>query len=252
MLLVVLACLALLCSPTQAIKFDIPAKGHSVVTRCIWNYALADTLVIVTVNNGPMPDSKVDAAGQQLDVEIVDASKHNNVYLHKRDVSGETRMAINTHSNSDLGVCFTNRLKKGEYDDAREDIDSRLVCCRWYSSSHDLFSRRPGASKAGESGMSIDLDVDIGADAVDYNAIANQESLSGLETEMRKLEAVAQEILDGMSYLKKREEKMRGTNESTNSRVQNFASLTLLALVALGIWQMWHLRSFFRRKYLID
>ena len=98
----------------------------------------------------------------------------------------------------------------------------------------------------------VDLDVDIGADAVDYNAIANQESLSGLETEMRKLEAVAQEILDGMSYLKKREEKMRGTNESTNSRVQNFASLTLVALVALGIWQMWHLRSFFRRKYLID
>lgn len=54
--------------------------------------------------------------------------------------------------------------------------------------------------------------MDIGADAVDYNAIANQESLSGLETEMRKLEAVAQEILEGMDYLKKREEKMRGTN----------------------------------------
>lgn len=40
--------------------------------------------------------------------------------------------------------------------------------------------------------------------------------------------------------------------ESTNSRVQSFASLTLVALVALGIWQMWHLRSFFQRKYLID
>jgi hypothetical protein len=58
----------------------------------------------------------------------------------------------------------------------------------------------------------IDLDVDIGADAVDYNAIANQESLSGLETEMRKLEAIAGEVVNEMDYLKKRESKMRDTN----------------------------------------
>lgn len=70
----------------------------------------------------------------------------------------------------------------------------------------------------GNAGSTIDLDVDIGADAVDYNAIANQESLSGLETEMKKLEAVAGEILDGLEYLKKREERMRGTNgEFTDS-----------------------------------
>jgi len=58
----------------------------------------------------------------------------------------------------------------------------------------------------------IDLDVDIGADAVDYNAIANQESLSGLETEMRKLEGVVGEIVNEMDYLKKREIKMKDTN----------------------------------------
>lgn len=58
----------------------------------------------------------------------------------------------------------------------------------------------------------VDLDVDIGADAVDYNAIANQESLSGLETEMRKLESVVSEIMNEMEYLKKRESKMRDTN----------------------------------------
>lgn len=58
----------------------------------------------------------------------------------------------------------------------------------------------------------MDVDVDIGADAVDYNAIANQESLSGLETEMRKLEAVAIEVVNEMDYLKKRESKFRDTN----------------------------------------
>lgn len=58
----------------------------------------------------------------------------------------------------------------------------------------------------------IDLDVDIGADAVDYNAIAKQESLSGLEVEMRKLEGVVKEIVDELNYLKRREARMRDTN----------------------------------------
>jgi hypothetical protein len=75
----------------------------------------------------------------------------------------------------------------------------------------------------------IDLDVDIGADAVDYkcvclpwciccpmtcpaSAIANQESLSGLETEMRRLEGLVKEIVDEMGYLQKREERFAKTN----------------------------------------
>lgn len=54
--------------------------------------------------------------------------------------------------------------------------------------------------------------MDIGADAVDYNAIAKQESLSGLEVEMRKLEGVVKEIVDELNYLKRREARMRDTN----------------------------------------
>lgn len=44
------------------------------------------------------------------------------------------------------------------------------------------------------------------------SAIANQESLSGLETEMRKLEGVVKEIVDEMDYLKTREERFQSTN----------------------------------------
>lgn len=67
-------------------------------------------------------------------------------------------------------------------------------------------------SQAPKYVRSIDLDVDIGADAVDYNAIAKQESLSGLEVEMRKLEGVVKEIVDELNYLKRREARMRDTN----------------------------------------
>lgn len=81
--------------------------------------------------------------------------------------------------------------------------------------------------------MTIDVDVDIGADAVDYNAIANQESLSGLETEMRKLEAIASEVVNEMDYLKKRESKMRDTNGKSSSHNARYlvADLFLLAFL---------------------
>lgn len=89
---------------------------------------------------------------------------------------------------------------------------------------------------------------------------------------MRKLEGIVKEIVDEMGYLKKREERFTGTNStsdqppislvhlvssqfdlaSTNQRVQNFAWFTLLSLAGLGVWQIFHLRAFFKRKYLID
>lgn len=78
------------------------------------------------------------------------------------------------------------------------------------------------------------------------------ESLSGLEVEMRKLEGVVKEIVDELNYLKKREARMRDTNESTNERVWWFSILTMAILVALGIWQILYLRSYFKRKHLID
>jgi hypothetical protein len=86
---------------------------------------------------------------------------------------------------------------------------------------------------------------------------------------MRKLEGIVKEIVDEMDYLKRREERFQDTNGkpfsatcptladvdllvSTNVRVQNFAWLTIVALLSLGVWQIMHLRAFFKRKYLID
>ncbi|KAG0144228.1 hypothetical protein CROQUDRAFT_47594, partial [Cronartium quercuum f. sp. fusiforme G11] len=99
---------------------------------------------------------------------------------------------------------------------------------------------------------SIDLDVDIGADAVDYNAIAKAESLSGLEVKMRKLEGIIKEIVEELDHLKRREAKMRDTNESTNNRINHFAFLTVSVLFSSGVWQIWYLRRFFRCKNLIE
>ena len=45
-----------------------------------------------------------------------------------------------------------------------------------------------------------------------FSAIANQESLSTLEVEMRKLEGTVKEVVDELAYLQRREARMRDTN----------------------------------------
>ncbi|KAG6828267.1 vesicle coat component [Tricholoma furcatifolium] len=211
-----LSTLLFLTLPTHAIKFLLRAERYPHHGKCIWNAAHPNTLVIVTANVGP-------GDNQRVDIEIVDSSPKHNVYLSKKGIKAESRLAITTHEEGEVGVCFKNYIEG----DVPYEMEKKL-------------------SKV------IDLDVDIGADAIDYNAIANQESLSGLETEMRKLEGLVKEIVDEMEYLKAREVRFSSTNLSTNVRVQNFAWFTIFALAGLGVWQIFHLRAFFKRKYLID
>ncbi|EAU89245.1 hypothetical protein CC1G_03510 [Coprinopsis cinerea okayama7 len=197
----------------QAIKFSLPASRYP-ASKCIWNSVHDNQLVIVTANVSPGPN-------QRVDIEIVDSSPAKNVYLNKKGIKGETRLAVTTHAEGEVGVCLKNTIE---------------------------------GTVSGTQSLAriVDLDVDIGADAVDYNAIANQESLSGLETEMRKIEGVIKELIDDMTYIKKRQERFTKTNISTSRRVHNFAWFTIFALTALGVWQVLHLRSYFKRKYLID
>ena len=209
--LATLVVLAAFAHVAGAIKFRMDAERHS-TPFCVWNYALRDTLAIISVN--VVPDGQ--SLEQSVDVKVIDRP-HHNVYLHKRGLHGETRLAVSTHRDADLGVCFTNQ----------------------------------GGSRGKESSI-IDLDVQLGGDAVDYNAIANQESLSGMETELRKLTTQVDEVLDELEYMKKRQMRLSETHASTLLRVHGFAWLTFAVVVCLGVWQVYHLRGFFKRKYLID
>lgn len=58
--------------------------------------------MIVTANVPGEPD-------QQVDIQILDGSERGNVYLSKKDVRGEARLAATTHESADVGVCLTNR-----------------------------------------------------------------------------------------------------------------------------------------------
>jgi hypothetical protein len=92
----------------------------------------------------------------------------------------------------------------------------------------------------------VELDIDIGADAKDWSAVQANEKLKPVETELRRMEEMVAEIVAEMDYLRTREQKLRDTNESTNTRVKWFAFGTMGMLVALGAWQVVYLRAYFR------
>ncbi|CCX11691.1 emp24/gp25L/p24 family/GOLD-domain-containing protein [Pyronema domesticum] len=199
----------------QALKFDIPAlpKGTN-KPRCIRNYVSKDTLVVVTVTAS---GNKGD--GQTLNIHIKDTV--GNEYGKSKDVAGgETRMAFTSHADAAFDVCFDNTMT----DSSRKTM---------------------GLVRA------IELDVDIGADARDWAAIQAAEKLKPVEIELRRIEEVVSEIVNQMEYLRRREQKLRDTNESTNERVKYFALAVMATLVGLGGWQVFYLRAYFKSKHLI-
>ncbi|KAI9881594.1 MAG: vesicle coat component [Pleopsidium flavum] len=206
--------LSVLLPVSWALKFDLNAHaGHSAkYERCIRNFVAKDTLVVVTAT---VAGQKGD--GQIVNMHIKDAV--GNDYGRPKDVVGEKRMAFTSAADSAFDVCFENVL----------------------TASHAVMN----------PSRHIELDIDIGADARDWSAIQAAEKLKPVETELRRIEELVQEVVNEMDYLRTREQKLRDTNESTNERVKWFAFGTMGMLVGLGAWQIVYLRAYFRSKHLI-
>ncbi|KAI1085242.1 emp24/gp25L/p24 family/GOLD-domain-containing protein [Whalleya microplaca] len=211
--------IVLLIASANALKFDLQAQPQNQVQqRCIRNFAAKDTLVVVTATVG---GSKGD--GQQVNLNILDDI--GNQYGKPKDVAGEQRLVFTTHADAGFDVCFENILTiaLNKFKPARNNNPSR----------------------------SIELDIDIGADAKDWSAIQSTEKLKPVETEIRRIEEMIAEVVKEMDYLRAREQKLRDTNESTNTRVKWFGIGTTMLLIILWGWQIMYLRAYFRSKHLI-
>lgn len=106
--------------------------------------------------------------------------------------------------------------------------------------------------------------------------LGKAEKLKPMELELRRLEDLAESIVNDFAYMRAREEEMRDTNgenklrspvvthlllppttctcapESTNSRVLYFGLFSMLCLLFLAAWQIFYLRRFFQAKKLIE
>ncbi|TRX95743.1 hypothetical protein FHL15_003297 [Xylaria flabelliformis] len=212
--------IVLFIASVNALKFDLTAtpQRDGMKERCIRNFVAKDTLVVVT---SIVSGSKGD--GQVVNIHIRDTV--GNEYGRPRDVAGEQRTVFTSHADAAFDVCFENIMTGA------------------------LSDFKPG--RANNPTRHVELDIDIGADAKDWSAIQATEKLRPVETDLRRIEEMIQEVVNEMDYLRAREQKLRDTNESTNTRVKWFGIGTTTLLIALWGWQIMYLRAYFRSKHLI-
>nr|XP_014585830.1 transmembrane emp24 domain-containing protein 9 [Equus caballus] len=99
--------------------------------------------------------------------------------------------------------------------------------------------------------LAIHLDMQLGEHTNDYTEIAANDKLTLLHLRVQQLVEQVEQIQKEQEYQRWREERFRQTSESTNQRVLWWSILQTLILVAIGIWQMQHLKSFFKAKKLV-
>ncbi|XP_059898561.1 transmembrane emp24 domain-containing protein 10 [Gadus macrocephalus] len=131
---------------------------------------------------------------------------------------------------------------KGKFAFTTEDYDMFEVC----------FESKSPMGTGRVPDQLINLDMKHGVEAKNYEEIAKVEKLKPLEVELRRLEDLSESIVNDFAYMKKREEEMRDTNESTNTRVLYFSIFSMCCLIGLATWQVFYLRRFFKAKKLIE
>lgn len=114
------------------------------------------------------------------------------------------------------------------------------MACFWVDGNHQ-----------GGPGATINLDWKIGIAAKDWESVAKKEKIDGVELELRKLEGAVEAIHENLLYLRDREAEMREVSEKTNSRVAWFSIMSLGVCIVVSVLQLWHLKSYFRKKKLI-
>lgn len=97
----------------------------------------------------------------------------------------------------------------------------------------------------------VSIHVDTGAEAKSYADSKKNEKLNQLEADLRRLEDMADEVYQDIFRAHAEERKLRDMNELANERVQNFSFFSIFTLVAVGIWQIFYLHSYFKSKKLI-
>lgn len=153
--------------------------------------------------------------GQELNLYVRGSS--GNEYSNKKNFAGDVRVAFTSSYTGSFDICLEN------------------------------ISRVNGRSMS----RNIELDIESGSQARDWNKITANEKLKPVEVELRRIEELADEIVDELAYLKHREERLRDTNESTNSRVTKFSVLIIIVLGCVGVWQINYLRHYFKTKHII-
>eukprot|EP01095_Lingulamoeba_sp_RSL-Kostka_P013825 TRINITY_DN582_c0_g1_i1.p1 TRINITY_DN582_c0_g1~~TRINITY_DN582_c0_g1_i1.p1 ORF type:complete len:229 (-),score=77.65 TRINITY_DN582_c0_g1_i1:190-876(-) len=145
---------------------------------------------------------------------VVSVKDPNNRNLFHRDFSTESRFAFTSVLAGEHNICIGTNSS------------------RWFGSGE----------------IKVYLELTTGADANDYEEVKELEELTELEVLVRRLNDRVADIRNTQVYFKGRESEMRDTSETINSKVIWFSIIQTTILALSGLWQIRHLKAFFRQK----
>ncbi|VDP01015.1 unnamed protein product [Soboliphyme baturini] len=172
--------------------------------------------------------------------------------MHKNEVvTGEYTFSAANGQKNEIIVSDT----RGHILFKREDFTDEHGKFAFSADDYDVFeicvaSRLPVGVHA--TNREVFLTLKHGVEAKNYEELAKVEKLKPLEMELKRLEDLTESIVQDFAYMRKREEEMRTTNESTNSRVLYLSVFSMMCLLSLATWQVLYLQRYFKAKKLID
>ncbi|XP_015518677.2 transmembrane emp24 domain-containing protein bai isoform X1 [Neodiprion pinetum] len=156
------------------------------------------------------------------------------------EATGQTANFIVTDSKGHT-LSKKEDISRGKFSFVTETFDTFQICFTSHVPPHMRGIKQEVA-----------LNIKRGIEAKSYEGIGEAAKLKPMEVELKRLEDLSESIVQAFSWMRKNEEEMRDTNESTNSRVLYFSIFSMCCLLGLATWQVLYLRRFFKAKKLID
>jgi len=156
-----------------------------------------------------------DAPGQKIDYVIRDSKGH---ILSQKEQINKGKFSFTSEFFESFEICFISRVPLHQRGLVQE----------------------------------VSLTMKKGIDTKSYEGIGEAAKLKPLEVDLKRLEDLSDSIVQDFVHMRKQEEEMRDTNESTNNRVLFFSIFSMCCLLGLATWQVLYLRRFFKAKKLIE
>lgn len=104
----------------------------------------------------------------------------------------------------------------------------------------------------GDQKPSVAFHFKVGTEGIDYSTLATKEKLKPMEIQLRVMEDTVRSIHGEYVYYKEKEAEMRSTNEHMTAKVVWMAVLVIIIFIVFSYLQLRHLKSYFRKKRMID
>ncbi|CAD2216874.1 COP-coated vesicle membrane protein gp25L precursor [Angomonas deanei] len=110
----------------------------------------------------------------------------------------------------------------------------------------------PGGNVKQITARTVYFKVKVGAETVDWATVARTEKLKPMELKLRMLEDNLRALHKEYDYYKEEEQNLRNTNEYMTARVLWMSVIVIVIFVLFSVWQLKHLKKFFKKKRMID